>query len=263
MDRRDRLSPREMWEEYLLPGRPVLLTGVTGDWPARTKWSFDFFRERYGAEPVRISRGVRDGEPEVETTLAGYLDSFSRPAAGKPFYLTSWPFRKEHPELLEDFRMPDFLPEDLIARLPEEVRPDLLWLFMGPAGSGIRMHVDVGFTHAWNVQVVGRKRWVLYPPEQTPLLYDGEVDAFRPDLDRFPRFALARPLEVEVGPGELLFIPSRWWHQTVHLEDGIAVTGNFADETCWREVDRYLELHGMDELLAAFRAVVREAGLAS
>lgn len=259
VDRRESLSAREMLDEYVRPGRPVLLTGATRDWPARTKWSFDFFRQGYGAEPVRVSRAAHDDEADVEMTLAEYLDSFGRQAEGKPFYLTSWAFRARHPELLEDFRIPECLPEDLIGRLPEEVRPDLLWLFMGPAGSGIRMHVDVGFSSAWNVQVVGRKRWVLYPPDQEPLLYGGEVDAFRPDLERFPRFALTRPLEVVVGPGEMLYVPSLWWHQTIHLEDGIAVTGNFADRTIGPEVVRYLQMHGMDELLEAFQAVLQDA----
>lgn len=261
VDRRDTLTPQEMLDEYVRPGRPVLLTGVTRDWPARTKWTFDFFRQRYGGEPVRVTRAAREDEPEVETTLAEYLDSFPAHAQGRPFYLTSWAFRERHPELLEDFRIPECLPDDLIASIPEHLRPDLLWLFMGPAGSGIRMHVDVGFSSAWNVQVVGRKRWVLYPPEQEPYLYGGAVDAFHPDLERFPRFALAHPHEVEVGPGEMLFVPSLWWHQTVHVEDGIAVTGNFADETIWTEVVRYLQMHEMGELLEAFRKVLRTRGL--
>ena len=261
VDRRETLTAQEMLEGYVRPGRPVLLTGVTRDWPALSRWNFDFFRSSYGSEPVRISRAARPEEPEFETTLAGYLDSFGHHAEGRPFYLTSWPFRERHPELLEDFRIPECLPEDLVARLPDPVRPDLLWLFMGPAGSGIRMHLDVGFSSAWNVQVTGRKRWVLYPPEQTPFLYEGEVDALHPDLAHFPRFAEARGLELEVGPGELLFIPSLWWHQTVHLEDGIAVTGNFVDEVNWPAVLRYLEMNRLGELREALLRVVREAGL--
>jgi cupin-like protein len=79
--------------------------------------------------------------------------------------------------------------------------------------------------------VVGRRRFTLFPPEQIFNLYPGPleptpggqaislVDFSNPDLVKFPRFAAA--LEAgrvaEVGPGDVVFIPSMWWHHVQGL----------------------------------------------
>ena len=42
-----------------------------------------------------------------------------------------------------------------------------------------------------------------------------QVDLYRPDLERFPRFAQARGVEAILQPGEVLYIPSMWFH---HIE---------------------------------------------
>jgi hypothetical protein len=74
--------------------------------------------------------------------------------------------------------------------------------------------------------VSGRRRFVLFPPEQVANLYVGPldqtmagqpssmVDLRAPDLDRFPRFAEAmrHALTADLEPGDAIFIPSLWWH---------------------------------------------------
>jgi len=84
------------------------------------------------------------------------------------------------------------------------------------------------------VQVSGRKKVILIPPEQSDLVYYpcrefgrnlhfSPVEAERPDLDRHPRFARATPWEVTVQPGDMLFIPAAWWHYLRALEPSISL----------------------------------------
>lgn len=78
------------------------------------------------------------------------------------------------------------------------------------------------------IQVVGKKRVVLFPPSDAPYLYlTGDksrvTDIDSPDLDLFPLFPRARRLEVVLQPGEVLFIPALWFHNVTALEFGVAV----------------------------------------
>jgi hypothetical protein len=80
--------------------------------------------------------------------------------------------------------------------------------------------------------VAGRRRFTLFPPEQLANLYVGPldfapagqaislVDLENPDLDRFPRFAeaLVHAQSAELQPGDIIYIPSMWWHHVQGLE---------------------------------------------
>jgi hypothetical protein len=99
------------------------------------------------------------------------------------------------------------------------------------------------------VCVAGRRRFILFPPEQFKNLYLGPIDhtpAGRPvsmvdlndvDLDRFPAFAkaLAHAQTAELEPGDAIFIPSLWWHQVEAL-----APFNILVNYWWRDVPPYL-----------------------
>lgn len=79
--------------------------------------------------------------------------------------------------------------------------------------------------------VAGRRRFTLFPPEQTSNLYPGPinytpagaptslVNIDKPDFARFPFFknALAEAYSVELEPGDAIFIPMLWWHHVESL----------------------------------------------
>ena len=60
----------------------------------------------------------------------------------------------------------------------------------------------------------------LYPGswyQRYPLFsrIDGrKIHADEVDTNRFPRFPRAKPIEFQLHPGEMLFIPVHWWHLT-------------------------------------------------
>lgn len=88
--------------------------------------------------------------------------------------------------------------------------------------------------------LVGRRRFTLFPPEQLENLYIGPldftpagrsvsfVDINNPDFKRFPKYAeaQAQALTIELAPGDILHIPSMWWH-SVEALDTFNVMMNF------------------------------------
>jgi ribosomal protein L16 Arg81 hydroxylase len=90
----------------------------------------------------------------------------------------------------------------------------------------------------WQAQIYGRKRWIMHPPEQSALLYNGLVDPFLPDLQRFPKYAEATPLDFVLEPGEVVVWSAGWWHATLALEDSLAIAQNLLNEHNYEEFRR-------------------------
>jgi len=91
-------------------------------------------------------------------------------------------------------------------------------------------HFDFSNNIACNM--VGHRRFTLFPPDQIGNLYPGPleptpggqvvsmVDFTDPDFDRFPKFreALAAAEVAELEPGDLLIYPAMWWHHVEALD---------------------------------------------
>jgi hypothetical protein len=112
--------------------------------------------------------------------------------------------------------LPDFVRQNPLPLLPE-IGP-LLWL-----GGRVRTQIHHDRDHNLACVIAGRRRFVLFPPEQVANLYIGPidnppplsiVDLEAPDFSRFPRFeeALATARTAELGPGDALLMPRHWWH---------------------------------------------------
>jgi hypothetical protein len=92
-------------------------------------------------------------------------------------------------------------------------------------------------------QVVGRKRWLICPSEAAAELYVGStgggvspIDAFEPDMKRFPKFARAKCFDVLANPGDILFYPRKWFHQTLNLDPvTVGIAGRRIDSTNYNE----------------------------
>jgi hypothetical protein len=102
---------------YPLPTTPIerLITAAMDDWPAGKKWTFNFFRSRYGGEAVTVGDTIA-GSVRQRVSFAEYLTYCEFPFAtslvnvpsSSPLYLfLCQPFSK-YPELLEDFAPPYF-----------------------------------------------------------------------------------------------------------------------------------------------------------
>ena len=112
--------------------------------------------------------------------------------------------------------------------------------WFGPKGCVTPLHHDPMDNLFF--QYVGRKRVLLYPPQKQGTLKDlyyagkghsiqdntSAVDVENPDINKFPNFAEAPAAqEALVGPGDVLFIPKRWWHHVRSLETSVSVNSWF------------------------------------
>jgi len=82
-------------------------------------------------------------------------------------------------------------------------------------------------------QIYGKKKWILYSPADFDKLYcyprfhaadrQSQVDINNPDFDAFPKFKEAKAYTLTLHPGEVLFLPSYWFHHVISLDPTISI----------------------------------------
>lgn len=171
-----------------------------------------------------------------------YLRSLGEDVRKEPADLS-----KQFPDLAEDFHIPQFFEPDQFFSSVFRI---------SSCGLQLWTHYDV--MDNLLAQVTGRKRVVLYSPQDALHLYlNGDksevLDIDAPDLKRFPEFVKARRYECVLEPGDLLFIPALWFHNTLALRFGVGVN------VFWRHLpaDAYdrKDPYGNKDPVAAARAL--------
>jgi histone arginine demethylase JMJD6 len=217
--------------------QPFLMSGLMDHWKARNLWTLDFFAFKYGDTVVNVER-VNQPVEQRKIKLSKYINYIQTTDDQNPYYLRDWQFHLQYPELLQDYETPVHF-ENWFQKLPNGSVPR--WIYIGSKNTGSNLHQDLLMTSAWNAVFCGKKCWLIYPPDQEDYLYFGDVDAFHPDLERYPLFSKAKPLVCLQSPGEILFMPSGWWHQVVNEEACISITENFVNESNYGLVKEYID----------------------
>lgn len=181
---------------------------------------------------------LKDTKP---TTLAGYLSAWAEKRLGgeKP-YVFDWSIQSKCPAMLSNLTVPMYWSGDMLQMLPsdEGIAAKTAWpsLLAGPEGSGCGLHEDALKTNFWMMQVKGRKKWAIYPRNESFLLYPNvftdtfAVDPFSPTIpDSLSLARQSKPWLFTLEPGELVLLPYGSPHAVRNLDDTLAIAGNYID----------------------------------
>jgi len=251
--RRSGLSVKEFIDEYVNKNKPVILTDVVTKWPAWKErlWTKEALIKRFPTTLFRVDQTDDDGH-KLNMTLGDYFEYCSQTQDEDPIYVFCPLYGDRAPTLLEDYAVPDYFPEDFFSLMGSE-RPFYRWIVIGGPRSGSSFHLDPFKTSAWNALLAGRKRWVLYPPGQVPPSGvdadededTGEIDYTGEDpvvwfLEHYPQIMRSdpknHPIECILEEGEIIYVPTNWWHMVFNLTESIAVTQNFCDSYNFTDV---------------------------
>lgn len=216
---------------------PFVLSQCIQEWPVASQWTIQSLLKRYGDVEFRAEA--------VDWTFDMYCKYMERNADESPLYLFDRSFAEKMGIKVgrEDdaaYWRPDCFGPDFFEVLGAE-RPAHRWLIVGPERSGSTFHKDPNGTSAWNAVIQGAKYWIMFPPSaQVPGVYvsqdSSEVTSplsIAEWLLTFHEEARQLPECVEgiCHQGEILHVPSGWWHLVVNLESGIALTQNFVPQS--------------------------------
>lgn len=229
IERADSPSYRQFKRRFLRPSVPAILTGCVERWPAYRRWDVATIGRAIGEReiaPVKMDRGnfhidLTQGVAVESMPYDAYVDAIAD--TDEPEYYLRLALEGEFADLLaDDYTVPEYCRGRVMLKKN---------LWVGATGACSDLHYDM--THNVVAQIRGRRRVVLFAPDDTPNLYPypvrtlswhhSQVRVEDPDHARFPRYRDARQHEVFIEAGDLLFIPQGWWHRFETLEPSIAL----------------------------------------
>jgi hypothetical protein len=220
----DQISPREFRQKYLLPEKPVVIRGLWNNFPARNKWTVEYFNRELGNIEVGVFDEGKDKAdrsfkvPDLKMKFSEYLKKITSGPCDLRLFLFN--IFRHKPELRNDFDWPP-LTRFYLKKVP--------FMFFGGKGSVVRIHQDMDWSNVFLTQLYGRKLVVLFSPEYSDFLYrypfnvHSSVDIEHPDFEKFPGLQHIEGMQCILEPGDTLFIPSGYWHHIKYLEGGYAI----------------------------------------
>lgn len=218
---------------YLSKMLPVKIDNGVKNWKALSLWSPEYLGNILSEKKVEITvsdknvisynknHGSNLRFKQMKMTDAAFL-ILNNKSLNKKYYITRQPITN-YEVLHNDFNIPNWADKN---------KSYSINMWFGEAGNVTPIHFDGD--NNFLVQVFGRKLVKLYSPEDSEFLYPTYgrpgvknhsqiLDIDNPDYVMFPKFKIAKVYDCILYPGDVLFIPSGWWHQVYSLDISISV----------------------------------------
>lgn len=236
----ERPSIQHFKENYFTKSQPVILKNCMSQWPAMVKWNqVNYLLSVCQNRVVPIEIGKNYTNDEWSQDLVKFEDFFRRqfldddsgPQSKRIEYLAQHNLFDQIPALRNDIMTPEYC---CMTNRHGDGDGDIdvdIKAWLGPEGTISPMHID----EKQNLlcQVFGSKSIILAAPKDSPNLYpfDGDmlkntsqIDAECLDFERFPLLQNVKFYEFTLHRGEMLYIPSKWWHFVRSLSKSFSVS---------------------------------------
>jgi len=227
------ISPEDFKNNYYNTKKPVVIKDLAKQWPAYTRWTWDYFKSLVGDKQVALYNNVKsDAYTPINTaddykTFGEYIDMISKGPAGWRIFLFN--IFDHAPQLINDFTWPEELMRGFVKKYP--------MLFVGGESSITHMHFDIDLSQIQHTQFVSHKNVLLFPFEEQHKLYRKPFEVLsladfsnyyaeqsKVDYSQFPALKKARGYEVILNHGDTLFMPAGYWHHMEYLDSGFAMS---------------------------------------
>jgi len=215
----ENISKKDFIKKYKNNNKPVVMTKLTMDWPAREKWDIDYIKTIAGDNIVPLydskpsTHKKHQHAPAIHMSLASYIDLLKK--GEKNLRLFFYNILAEAPQLTKDFKYPD-LGLNLFKKLPV--------LFLGGKDARVQMHFDIDMADILLCHFGAKKRIMLFPQEQTKYIYRvpfsfsslNTIDYENPDYETYPALKHLKGEIAELNHGDVIYIPSGYWHYIMY-----------------------------------------------
>ncbi len=202
---------------------PVLLEQLIINWPALDSWDIEYLQSKYGDIIIPIEYFTNEyfrPSKIINIKFSEYLTTLKTATKRPSIYLSELELTKYFPELLSDIRTPAFLPPTV--KLHHK-------LFFGYASIASAHYHAV--RQALLCQIIGNKKvYLIHPryfyrlsPEpwySTSFNFSKINFSNEQQLEKYKKYFI----EVNLKPGDALFIPINWWHLVIGEQLSLSLT---------------------------------------
>jgi len=227
IDRVKTISKEDFVRLYYRKQKPVIIEEAIADWPAFTKWNFDYIKAiaadkqvpLYDDRPVDHKDGFN--QPHATMRMDAYIDLLQQ--APTKFRIFLWNLLKEVPALQADYR-PFNLGLPIMKGLP--------MLFFGGRDSHTFMHYDIDLANIFHFHFQGKKEVVLFDQKQNKFLYKiahslivrEDINWSNPDEEKWPALHYVTGFKGTLEHGQMLYMPEGYWHYMKYITPGFSMS---------------------------------------
>ena len=230
--------------DVIAKNRPVVLQStVVTKWTAMTTWNMSYVADTIGMDVmnyVKCTNSYLTFDPDnsvplkLNLSLPYTLQNMTKEMFFKCVQEPCPDGYKGHyyfgtvPENLKQ----DISPDSYLYHTERDTEAKRQYIWISSAGMITHGHFDQDYNIF--IQLVGKKRFTLWSPDQHSLLYmyprvhplwhKSRINFRQPDLYQFPYFSMSRGLQVIVNPGDILYIPPYTWHYVETLSPSISLS---------------------------------------
>ncbi|EFO21548.2 jmjC domain-containing protein [Loa loa] len=279
MIRLERRRALDVFIDFMLKNQPCrIYTKATAKWKSRRQWvkhvngksaiNVEFFIKKYGHMEVplvkeRIDKIMENREKCMDyeeksssscslnfmkcqkMKLKDYIEIMRKNNGSNNIgYVKDWHFQQESGTSYEMYGLPsvlrfDWINNELWSNDERNQLGDYRFVYFGAKNTWTPFHADVMSSYSWSANICGRKLWYFVPPNREEC-FRIDRDTFLEDIrtvqDKWPKATVISFIQEE---GEIVFVPSNWYHQVHNLEDTVSINHNFVNAS---NVDLIVEL---------------------
>uniref|UniRef100_A0A1I7VV90 Jumonji domain-containing protein 4 n=1 Tax=Loa loa TaxID=7209 RepID=A0A1I7VV90_LOALO len=258
MIRLERRRALDVFIDFMLKNQPCrIYTKATAKWKSRRQWvkhvngksaiNVEFFIKKYGHMEVplvkeRIDKIMENREKCMDyeeksssscslnfmkcqkMKLKDYIEIMRKNNGSNNIgYVKDWHFQQESGTSYEMYGLPsvlrfDWINNELWSNDERNQLGDYRFVYFGAKNTWTPFHADVMSSYSWSANICGRKLWYFVPPNREEC-FRIDRDTFLEDIrtvqDKWPKATVISFIQEE---GEIVFVPSNWYHQVHNLK---------------------------------------------
>ncbi|KAM4724631.1 bifunctional peptidase and (3S)-lysyl hydroxylase JMJD7 isoform 3-T3 [Anableps anableps] len=219
-------EPLQFYRDWIGPNKPCIIRNAYSHWPALSRWTPKYLREKIGSKVISVAvtpNGYADAvmgdrfvmPEERQMNFSCMLDIIEgKVQKNGVFYV-----QKQCSNLLQE------LPE-----LMDDLEPHVPWMSTALGKSPDAVNFWLGESNAVTSSLYQSAVYQEQDSGEFKVIDNIDshkvpwipLDPLDPDLERFPQYRLAQPLWCTVKAGEMLYLPSLWFHHVQQSHGCIA-----------------------------------------